>query len=110
LLTILGPSQTLCDGISRRRLLEIGGAGLFGLTLPKVLAAEAQLAHQKPKAKSVIFLLLFGGPSQLETFDDSRTIPPNCKPNSGIAYLGTLTENSKCVGQILCCSHNDALV
>ena len=56
---------------SRRRLLQIGGAGLLGLSLPKVFAAEETAAHLQPsaKAKSVIFLFLFGGPSQLETFD-----------------------------------------
>ena len=42
---------------------------MFGLTLPKVLAAEQQQPFVKGKAKSVIFLFLFGGPSQLETFD-----------------------------------------
>ena len=50
-------------------MLQAGGAGLFGLTLPKVLAAEAVSGVMAPRAKSVIFLFLFGGPSQLETFD-----------------------------------------
>jgi hypothetical protein len=55
--------------VPRRELLRIAGAGLFGLSLPEVLAAESQTAELRPKAKSVIFLMLFGGPSQLETFD-----------------------------------------
>ncbi len=55
--------------LSRRKLLQVGGAGLFGLTLPKVFAAEEAARAIKPRAKSVIFLLLYGGPSQLETFD-----------------------------------------
>src|SRR5688572_27089846 len=55
--------------ISRRHVLEAAGAGLFGLTLPKLLAAEAIAPAIAPRAKSVIFLCLFGGPSQLETFD-----------------------------------------
>jgi hypothetical protein len=49
-----------------------GGAGLLGLDLPTLLAAEAAEAAGNagtPRAKSVIFLFLFGGPSQLETFD-----------------------------------------
>ena len=75
MLTVLGHGPTTCDGISRRRLLEIGGAGLFGLSLPKVLAAEAQSGQLRPKARSVIFLLLFGGPSQLETFDMKPDAP-----------------------------------
>jgi hypothetical protein len=55
--------------LSRRSLLEAAGAGLFGLSLPRLLEAEAVVTSQPAKAKSVIFLLLFGGPSQLETFD-----------------------------------------
>ena len=70
MLTINGTTRTNCSGVSRRELLQIGGAGLFGMTLPGVLAAEeAQQAFAGGKAKSVIFLFLFGGPSQLETFD-----------------------------------------
>ncbi len=55
--------------VPRRRLLQAGGAGLFGLNLPKILAAESQESPIPPRAKSVIFLFLFGGPSQHETFD-----------------------------------------
>jgi uncharacterized protein (DUF1501 family) len=70
MLTINGTSRTNCSGVTRRELLQIGGAGLFGMTLPGSLAAqEAQQAFAGGKAKSVIFLFLFGGPSQLETFD-----------------------------------------
>jgi hypothetical protein len=51
-------------------LLEVCGAGLFGLSLPRLLAAEDRAGHGRTaRAKSVIFINLFGGPSQLETFD-----------------------------------------
>lgn len=53
----------------RRRALQIGGAGMLGLTLPKLLAAEEQGASLVARAKSVIFLYQFGGPSHLDTFD-----------------------------------------
>jgi len=59
---------------SRRGLLEAAGAGLFGLSLPRLLAAEATATHG-PRARSVIFLTLFGGPSQLETFDLKPSAP-----------------------------------
>jgi hypothetical protein len=55
--------------VHRRAVLQAGGAGLFGLSLPKLLAAEEQVPFATAKAKSVIFLFLFGGPSQHETFD-----------------------------------------
>jgi hypothetical protein len=80
MLTIQGSSQRVCDGISRREILRAGGAGLLGFSLPRLLAAESQSVPQSPKArspkaKSVIFLLLFGGPSQLETFDMKPEAP-----------------------------------
>ena len=75
MLTVYGGYDRLCSGLSRRKLLQVGGAGLFGLTLPKVLAAEEAARVIKPRAKSVIFLLLYGGPSQLETFDMKPDAP-----------------------------------
>jgi uncharacterized protein (DUF1501 family) len=70
MLTINGTHRTNCSGVTRRELLQIGGAGLLGTTLPGIFAAEeAQQPFVGGKAKSVIFLFLFGGPSQLETFD-----------------------------------------
>jgi hypothetical protein len=68
-LTIYSNRERTCQGIRRRKLLQAGGAGLLGLTFPRVLQAEELHRPTAPRAKSVIFLLLFGGPSQLETFD-----------------------------------------
>lgn len=68
MLTILGQPRTVCDGWTRREVLQAAGAGLMGLTLPRVLEAESSMVR-RGRAKSVIFLFLFGGPSQLETFD-----------------------------------------
>ncbi len=61
--------------LSRRSLLEASGAGLFGLSLPTLLQAEATVKTHAPRARSVIFLMLFGGPSQLETFDLKPSAP-----------------------------------
>lgn len=57
-----------CDGWKRRQVLQLGG-GMFGLSLPGLLQAEESAAHPPPQRQSVIFVMLFGGPSQLETFD-----------------------------------------
>ncbi len=75
MLTIDSASQITCEKLHRRQLLQAGGAGLFGLTLPKLLQAEAVSGPTDGKAKSVIFLFLFGGPSQLETFDMKPEAP-----------------------------------
>ena len=69
MLEILGSPTAACDGIQRRKILQAAGTGLFGLNLPQVMAAETASGGAQGRAKSVIFLLLFGGPSQLETFD-----------------------------------------
>ena len=69
MLGILGRHQRTCDGVSRRHLLQAGGAGLLGLNLPQLLAAEASQPFQNARAKHVIFLFLFGGPAQHETVD-----------------------------------------
>ena len=60
-----------CDRISRRRALRLGSVGLIGgLTLPRLLELEAVAATGKPpKAKSVIFLFLEGGPSTIDMWD-----------------------------------------
>src|SRR6266487_4953925 len=61
---------------SRRYALKVGGLGLLGLSLPGLLRAEAiretQVAQgkaPKARAKSVIFLYQFGGPSHIDMFD-----------------------------------------
>ncbi len=70
MLNIVGRPQRVCGSWTRRQILQAGGAGLLGLNLPKLLAAETVPTGARPaRAKSVIFLFLFGGPSQLETFD-----------------------------------------
>ncbi|MCA8997519.1 MAG: DUF1501 domain-containing protein [Planctomycetaceae bacterium] len=75
MLTISGNPRRTCQTVSRRQILTAGGAGLLGLTLPKVLAASESSAFSGGRAKSVIFLFLFGGPSQFETFDMKPEAP-----------------------------------
>ncbi len=63
---------------SRRTILRAGGAGLLGLTMPQVLrAAEAakQPGSLKVRAKRVIFLFQWGGPSHLDMFDPKPNAP-----------------------------------
>ena len=70
--------------------MQAGGAGLLGLHLTKVWAAEAatqsSAALNACRAKSVIFLFLFGGPSQYETFDLKPDAPSKIRgPFNAIA-------------------------
>ncbi len=53
----------------------MAGAGLLGTSLPRLWDAEAAAAVSGARAKSVMFVFLFGGPSQLETFDMKPDAP-----------------------------------
>ena len=65
--------------ISRREMLCRCANGFGGLALATLLAEKQHAAgtnplaqrqpHYAPKAKSVIFLFMDGGPSQMDTFD-----------------------------------------
>ncbi|MFN0195460.1 MAG: DUF1501 domain-containing protein, partial [Planctomycetaceae bacterium] len=76
MLNILGSTKSVCQGLPRREMLQAVGGGLLGVnwfTTQQALAANAITLQEDAappiRAKSVIFLFLFGGPSQLETFD-----------------------------------------
>src|SRR5438132_11707810 len=68
--------------MSRRHLVKVGGLGLLGLTMPKLLQAESKSSRTAPqaRAKSVIFLYQFGGPSHIDMFD--------MKPGAPEAFRG----------------------
>ena len=72
--------RTDCEGFHRRDFLAVGSAGLLGLTLPSVLAAEAK-AREKgddvlpQKAQSVILVWLAGGPATIDMWDNKPEAP-----------------------------------
>src|SRR5881296_831004 len=74
--------------ISRRSLLKVGGMGLLGLTMPSLLQAEGKNKAAKIpiRAKSVIFLYQFGGPSHIDMFDMKPNAPEGIRgPHQPIA-------------------------
>ncbi|MGE3804246.1 MAG: DUF1501 domain-containing protein [Gemmataceae bacterium] len=82
MLTIHDRPTRLCDGITRRELLGVGGLGLLGLGLPQLLQARDTAPLGIPptdktfgRAKNVIYLFLQGGPPQHETFDPKPEAP-----------------------------------
>jgi hypothetical protein len=82
-LTIKGPHQRLCDGISRRDFLQLGAIGPLGLSLPGLLAAAPGRpagASHFGRARRCILLFLTGGAPQLDTFD--------LKPDAPAEYRG----------------------
>jgi hypothetical protein len=64
----------LCDGMTRREWLRVGGLGLAGLTLPGLLSARAS-ANTAPRSKACIVIMLLGGPPQHETWDPKPNAP-----------------------------------
>ena len=68
---------------SRRAFLRIGGLSLGGLTLADLVATGAGTERRLVTGKSVIFLFLHGGPSQIETFDPKMTAPAEIRSATG---------------------------
>ena len=65
MLSIAGKRTSACDGVSRRELMRVGALSLLpGVSLPRLLqAASSQKTPRQGRAKSVILINLFGGPS-----------------------------------------------
>lgn len=63
----------LCDGLSRREFLRVGGLGPLALSLPGLLSARASGAASPArsfgKARGCIQIFLWGGPGAQETWD-----------------------------------------
>lgn len=80
MLRIAGTKRTLCDGMTRRDLLQIGGVSALGLSLAgaRFLAAGEKPGPAAPafgRAKSCILLFPYGSPSSHETFDPKPEAP-----------------------------------
>src|SRR4051794_24705808 len=80
MLRIQDQGTPLCDGLTRREWLRVGGLGLGGLTLPTLLRARHAQANPSPaarpaRAKSCILLFFLGGPPQQETWDPKPAAP-----------------------------------
>jgi hypothetical protein len=74
--------ETVCRGaLQRREFLRAGVLALGGVTLSDVLRSRAMAANPTP-GTSVILFWMWGGPSQLETYD--------MKPNAPREYRGPL--------------------
>jgi hypothetical protein len=79
--------------LSRRHALKIGGAGFLGLNGLNALRASDDVA----RAKSVIFLYQFGGPSHIDTFD--------MKPNAPSGIRGEFAGIESSLPGLRICEH-----
>ena len=72
----LSACQEFCrQELSRRHAIKIGGLGMLGLNLPTLLRAAEQGDAPLARAKHVIFLFQWGGPSHVDTFDMKPEAP-----------------------------------
>jgi hypothetical protein len=104
MLKILGTPRTLCDGLTRRDLLHVGGLGTLGLSLAQVLRLQASAAPSASRlsstfgrAKSCILLFPYGSPPQHETFDP--------KPDAPVEIRGEMGAISSAVPGLSVCDH-----
>ena len=99
-----------CHRYSRRELLHQMMGGIPALALSGMLASESRAASGNPlspkgsalvpKAKSVIFLFMYGGPSHIDTFDykpnmvgmDGKTIEVKTFGRGGHKNQGRIVE------------------
>src|SRR6516165_8912104 len=81
MLSVLGSSVRLCDGISRREILRAGGLGFTGLLWSDLLRAAEQRRPRSGqrgsfgKAKACIVIFNYGGPSHLDIWDLKPNAP-----------------------------------
>ena len=85
---LLGTGSKNCEGVSRRDFFRVGGlsavAGAAGLSLSNLLQQRCQAADVSGTTqKSVIWLWLGGGPTQVETFDPKMTAPSEYRSVTG---------------------------
>ena len=93
--------MTTANHLSRRRMLQsaAGGFGTIGLAgalqsaglLSRASAADAYQPHFAPRAKRVIFLMMNGAPSHVDTFDPK----PALAKHEGEQPSGDLYRESK---------------
>ncbi len=99
MLSLCQRATTLCDGISRREWMRIGGLGAFGLGASQLAAGQA-VANERQfdaaplgagfgKAKRCIVLFMLGGPPQHETWDPKPLAPAEVRGDFGTIATAT---------------------
>lgn len=97
MLTVWGRRHQLCGGLARREFLRVGGLGAGGLSLATLLQAQAAAAPTTKRPKSVIYIVLNGGPSHIDTWDP--------KPDAPVEYRGEFNTIPTKLPGIRFCEH-----
>ncbi|MBX3443702.1 MAG: DUF1501 domain-containing protein [Planctomyces sp.] len=102
MMRVLGNRKRLCNGVTRRDLLQAGAlAGGLGLADLLAVGSRAQAAPVLDpafgRAKNCILLFLYGAHSQLETFD--------MKPHAPVEIRGTMQPIASSLPGLDVCEH-----
>src|SRR6185436_11303076 len=97
MLSVLGRGTKLCDGITRRELLRVGGLAFAGLTLADVLRLRASATGETRRPKSVIMIWLRGAAFRIDSWD--------MKPNAPAEIRGEFQPIHTNVPGIQICEH-----
>src|SRR6266852_626437 len=99
MISLTGRAQRACDGFTRRDMLQLGSLAALGLTLPEVLgqASPVKTTPSFGRARACLVIYLFGGPSQLDTFD--------LKPDAPDQFRGEFRPIATNVPGIQICEH-----
>ncbi|HEV3344784.1 MAG TPA: DUF1501 domain-containing protein [Pirellulales bacterium] len=105
MLSFLNRGVRLCDGVSRREVLRVGGLGFTGLLWSDWLQARAAqatpvrapAASSFGKAKACILIFNYGGPSHIDSFD--------LKPEAPVEIRGEFQPTATSVAGTSICEH-----
>ncbi|HET6882090.1 MAG TPA: DUF1501 domain-containing protein [Pirellulales bacterium] len=107
MLSFLGRGVQLCDGVSRREVLRIGGLGFTGLLWSDWLCARSAASQTNAagrplsasfgRAKACILVFNYGGPSHIDSFD--------LKPQAPVEVRGEFKPIATKVGGIEISEH-----
>ncbi len=86
-----------CEGLSRRAWLQVGGMSLFGMSLPRLLQAEAAQPAAARKDTNFILLWTDGGLANMDTLD--------MKPEAPVEYRGEFRPIDTNLPGVTVCEH-----
>jgi Protein of unknown function (DUF1501) len=123
MLSVLGPGTRLCDGLTRREALRVGGLGFTGLMWSDLFRARAAAAAPARtgtfgRAKACIVLFNYGGPSHLDIWDlkpdapaeirgEFKPVPTNVPGVAITEHLPRLAELADRYAIVRSVTHND---
>ncbi|MSR52191.1 MAG: DUF1501 domain-containing protein [Gemmataceae bacterium] len=96
MLTFRGPGEKSGGKTSRREFLRLGGLGLAGLTLADLLQNDSRAGEQH-RPKSIIYVVLNGGPSHIDMWD--------LKPDAPDEYRGPFKPIATKLPGVQLCEH-----